>query len=98
MFSMWVAGRLMNRMDPRILVAVGIGLVSLSLHEMAGFNLQVSEDDIIYTGVVQGLGLGLVFVPVSFLAYTTLSPSLRDEAPPCSACRATWGAAWESPS
>ena len=79
MFSMWVAGRLMNRMDPRILVAVGIGLVSLSLHEMAGFNLQVSEDDIIYTGVVQGLGLGLVFVPVSFLAYTTLSPSLRDE-------------------
>jgi DHA2 family multidrug resistance protein len=79
MFSMWIAGRVMNRMDPRILVAVGISLVSFSLYEMACFNLQVSMDDIIYTGIVQGLGLGFLFVPISYLAYTTLSPSLRDE-------------------
>jgi DHA2 family multidrug resistance protein len=79
MFSMWVAGRIMQYADPRILVAMGIGLVSLSLHQMAGFNLQVSEIDIVTTGILQGLGLGLLFVPVSFLAYTTLPQALRNE-------------------
>jgi DHA2 family multidrug resistance protein len=79
MVSMWLAGRLINHMDPRILIAVGIGLVSLSLHQMSGFTLQVSEDYIINTGILQGLGLGLLFVPVSFLAYTTLPQALRDE-------------------
>ena len=79
MVSMWLAGRLINHMDPRILIAIGIGLVSLSLHQMSSFTLQVSEDDIINTGILQGLGLGLLFVPVSFLAYTTLPQTLRDE-------------------
>ncbi len=79
MFSMWLAGHLMHRLDPRILVMVGISLVGLSLHQMVGFNLQVSEREIISTGILQGLGLGLLFVPVSYLTYTTLPQALRGE-------------------
>jgi DHA2 family multidrug resistance protein len=79
LFTMWLVERLMRLMDARLLVVIGLGLVSFSLHLMAGFNLQVSERELIYTGVLQGLGLGLLFVPVSILTYATLSPSLRAE-------------------
>ena len=79
MFSMMLVGRLMNHMDGRMLVAGGLGLVALSLHYMAGFNLQVSERDLILTGVLQGLGLGLLIVPLSVLSYATLPPQLRGE-------------------
>jgi DHA2 family multidrug resistance protein len=66
-------------MDARLLVVIGLGLVSYSLHLMTGFNLQVSEQDLVITGVIQGLGLGLLFVPVSILAYATLPQHLRGE-------------------
>lgn len=79
MCTMWMVDRLMKLMDARLLVVIGLGLVSFSLHLMAGFNLQVSEFELVYTGALQGLGLGLLFVPVSILTYATLSPSLRAE-------------------
>ena len=79
LITMWMVGRLMKLMDARLLIVIGLGLVSLSLHHMAGFNLQVSERELVITGLVQGLGLGLLFVPVSILAYSTLSPALRSE-------------------
>ena len=80
MFSMMMVGRLMRtRLDPRVLVVAGLGLITLSLHEMAGFTLEVSQGTLVWTGVVQGLGLGLVFVPASTLTYATLKPELRTE-------------------
>jgi DHA2 family multidrug resistance protein len=79
MFTMWWIDRLMKHIDARLLVIIGLGLVSLSLHHMAGFNLQVGVRDLVVTGILQGLGLGLLFVPVSILTYATLQPSLRAE-------------------
>ncbi|KAF0806473.1 multidrug resistance protein B [Alcanivorax xiamenensis] len=81
MVSMMLVGRLMRtRLDPRVLVITGLCLTSLSLHQMAGFTLEVSQSDLIWTGVLQGLGLGLVFVPASAMTYATLAPALRTEA------------------
>lgn len=79
MFTMWWVDRLMRVMDARLLVIIGLVLVAFSLHLMAGFNLQVGMQDLVVTGVIQGLGLGLLFVPVSILAYATLAPGLRAE-------------------
>ncbi len=79
MFTMWLVHRLMNVMDARLLILIGLGIVSYSLHLMAGFNLLVSERELVVTGIIQGLGLGLLFVPVSILTYATLSPTLRGE-------------------
>jgi len=79
MFAMWLAGRMMKLVDARLLVIIGLGVVSFSLHLMAGFNLQVGERDLIITGLIQGLGLGLLFIPVSILAYATLPQHLRGE-------------------
>jgi len=47
---------------------------------MMHFSLDVPEKLIVTTGVIQGLGLGLVFVPISTVAYSTLPTSSRTEA------------------
>ena len=46
---------------------------------MVGFTDQTSSETIIVASVVQGFGLGLVFVPLSTVAFTTLPDHLRIE-------------------
>ena len=80
MISMIVVGRLVRRLDPRHLVLAGLALTTLSLWEMTGFTPQMDSLPVIRSGVVQGLGLGLVFVPLSTIAFATLDPRFRADA------------------
>ncbi len=79
MFAMILVGRLIGRIDTRLLILLGIGLTALSLWEMSNFNINVSVWDIVRTGLVQGLGLGFIFVPLSTLAFSTLAPHYRND-------------------
>lgn len=79
MLSMMIAGRLINRVDARVLVALGFGLSTLSLWQMTQFNLEITPWYVVNSGFIQGLGLGLIIVPLSTIAYVTLHPSLRNE-------------------
>ena len=78
--AMIVVGRLIGRIDTRLLLFVGLSLSGLALSLMTGFNLSMSARPIIITGIIQGFGSGLIFVPLSALAFTTISPALRAEA------------------
>ncbi|MEO5577591.1 MAG: DHA2 family efflux MFS transporter permease subunit [Sphingomicrobium sp.] len=78
--TMVLAGRLIGLVDLRILVAAGMGLMAWSLHIMAGFAIDMGSGPIIVSGVIQGLGLGLMFVTVQSLAFATLVPRLRTHA------------------
>ena len=80
MISMIVVGRLIGKFDTRLLILTGLLLTALSLYQMSGFSTQMDEWPIITSGVVQGLGLGLVFVPLSTLAFATLEPKFRPDA------------------
>jgi DHA2 family multidrug resistance protein len=80
MVSMIVVGRLLTRMDPRLPVLAGLLLTALSLYEMEGFSLGMDEWMVIRTGIVQGLGIGFVFPPLSTLTFATLPAELRTEA------------------
>jgi MFS transporter, DHA2 family, multidrug resistance protein len=80
MISMIVVGRLLTRMDPRLPVLAGLLLTALSLYQMTGFSLGMDEWMVIRTGIVQGLGIGFVFPPLSTLTFATLPPQLRTEA------------------
>jgi len=80
MVSMIVVGRLLTRVDPRLPVLAGLLLTALSLWEMMGFSLGMDEWLVIRTGIVQGLGIGLVFPPLSTLTFATLPAQLRTEA------------------
>jgi DHA2 family multidrug resistance protein len=77
---MLVAGRLVGKVDLRVLVALGMALMGWSLHLMAGFAIDMGSGPIIWSGVVQGLGLGLVFVTMQSLAFATLAPRMRTHA------------------
>ncbi len=80
MISMLIVGRLVRKVDPRKLVIAGLGLTALSLWEMTGFTPQMDWVPIIRSGIVQGLGLGLVFVPLSTVAFATIEPRFRADA------------------
>ena len=80
MISMILVGRLVQKVDARILVVTGLLLTAWSLHDMAGFSPQMDDTLIIWSGVIQGLGLGLVFVPLSTIAFATLEPRFRTDA------------------
>ena len=77
LISMFFAGRLVGRVDTRILIISGLLLFAVSFFGMSHFNLQMDSFSIIWTGVVQGLGMGLVFLPMTTLAFATLAPHLR---------------------
>jgi DHA2 family multidrug resistance protein len=80
LISMLVAGRLVGKVDSRLLVVVGLGCMSASLWMMTGFALDQPAGPVIWSGVVQGLGIGLIFVTMQSLAFATLGPSLRTSA------------------
>ena len=80
LISMLVAGRLTGKIDARLLVGIGVTLMGVSLWMMTGFALEQSSTPVIMSGVVQGLGLGLIFVPLQSLAFETLAPKMRTTA------------------
>jgi DHA2 family multidrug resistance protein len=77
---MLLAGRLTGKIDARLLVGIGVTLMGLSLWMMTGFALDQPSRPVIVSGVVQGLGLGLIFVPLQSLAFETLAPRTRTTA------------------
>jgi len=58
----------------------GLILTAASLYFMTGFSPQMGSGPVIWTGVLQGLGLGLVFVPLSTIAFSTIDARYRADA------------------
>jgi len=77
LFSMLIAGRLTGKMDARFLVGTGVILMGVSLYMMTSFAIDQPSWPVIHSGVVQGLGLGLIFVPLQTLAFETLATRFR---------------------
>jgi len=44
---------------------------------MPGYTIVLSERNIIWPGVIQGIGLGFVFMPLSTMTFATLTPEMR---------------------
>jgi DHA2 family multidrug resistance protein len=80
MCSMLIVGRLIGRVDTRLLLALGLGLTAWSFYVMTGWTPDVSQMTIIVVGVIQGVGLGFIFVPLSVVTLSTLAPERRAEA------------------
>jgi MFS transporter, DHA2 family, multidrug resistance protein len=77
--AMIIVGRLLNLVEPRYLVLTGLIFAVCTLYQMVGFTDQTPSSTIVLVSVVQGFGLGLVFVPLSTVAFTTLPAHLRTE-------------------
>jgi MFS transporter, DHA2 family, multidrug resistance protein len=76
MVAMFLVGRIINRVDNRLLILGGVALTTISLYQMSGFTLVMDKQPIIVSGLVQGFGLGFVFVPLSTISFATLPRSV----------------------
>jgi DHA2 family multidrug resistance protein len=77
MLTMLIVGRLIGKIDLRLMLFAGFTVTAVSLWQMAHYSLDLSQGDIIWPGVIQGIGMGLVFVPLSAATFATLSPEMR---------------------
>jgi DHA2 family multidrug resistance protein len=65
MVSLLIAGQLINRINPKFILAFGIIIAAYSVHLMSLFNLDASLSSIIWPRVVLGFGTGFLFVPLT---------------------------------
>ncbi len=77
--AMMLVGRFMKYIEARTLIIAGLSLMSLSLFFMTGWTDQTNVPTIIIVSIAQGFGLGLVFVPLSTVAFLTLPNHLRTD-------------------
>ncbi|HEY3950877.1 DHA2 family efflux MFS transporter permease subunit [Phenylobacterium sp.] len=77
--AMFLVGRLIGRVDTRLILFTGLAISCLALWQMMHFDLAMTERPFITSGIIQGLGVGLLFVPLSTLAFATVPAHLRPE-------------------
>lgn len=72
MIAMFIVGRLINRIDNRLIILIGFLLTAVSMWQMTQFSLQMGPEPVVISGLLQGFGLGCTFVPLNILALSTL--------------------------
>jgi DHA2 family multidrug resistance protein len=76
---MLTVGRIVGRVDPRAIIGVGFGFAAVSLWMMTRLNLDMDGGPVIWSGILQGLGIGIAYVPIATMAFATLPQSLLNE-------------------
>ena len=80
LITMQLSGYIMRRgFDPRVLIGTGFIIAAGSLWEMSQWTLQTDYTHIAVSGFVQGLGMGLIFIPMNASAFATLPYNLRTD-------------------
>jgi DHA2 family multidrug resistance protein len=77
--AMMLVGRAMRFVEARTLIIAGLSLTAASLFQMTGWTDQTGVTEIVTVSIVQGFGFGLVFVPLSTVAFLTLPNHLRTD-------------------
>ena len=77
LLTMMVAPRLMRHIEVRWLILSGLLITGTTLWFFTGFSLDTTQYTIVTTSIAQGVGLGLLFVPITTAAFTTLPGHLR---------------------
>jgi MFS transporter, DHA2 family, multidrug resistance protein len=77
--AMFIAPRLLGKIDGRLMIGAGFACSALSAWQMTGFDLQMDSRMVVWSGLAQGFGIGLVYVPLATTTFATLAPALRNE-------------------
>jgi MFS transporter, DHA2 family, multidrug resistance protein len=77
--AMMLVGRMMRYIEARTLIIAGLSITCLSLFYMTGWTDQTGVSEIVTLSIAQGFGFGLVFVPLSTVAFLTLPNHLRTD-------------------
>ena len=77
--AMMMVGRLMRHIEARTLIVTGLSMTCVSLFWMTAWTDQTGVNEILVISIFQGFGFGLVFVPLSTVAFLTLPNHLRTD-------------------
>lgn len=70
--TMAMMARMMGKIDARLLVVAGVSIFMLSMWMHSHFTTQSGQSDFFWPLILRGIGLGLVFVPMTNLALADL--------------------------
>ena len=73
LFSMMLVGRLVGKVDERLLVGIGFAFLGYSSWMLGDITLDISMSSVVWPNVLSGLAMGFVFVPLTTAAMGTLS-------------------------
>jgi MFS transporter, DHA2 family, multidrug resistance protein len=79
LIAMLLVSRIVGRVDVRLIIGVGLMLAALSLWQMSHFSMLMDMSPVVRTGVIQGLGIGIAYVPMAALTFATLPAVMRNE-------------------
>ena len=77
--AMFAVGQLIGRMSIKLILLIGLSVSAVSLWMMTQFSLGMDTHLIIVSGFLSGVGTGLIFVPLSTIAFATVRPQHRAE-------------------
>jgi len=80
LISLLVSGRITGRIDPRFIIAFGLSCLALTNYEMSTWTAEVGEWPIVWTGFFQGIGAGIMLVPIQIISFPDLAQHQRTEA------------------
>ena len=78
--TMMIVGRFINRYQPRLFIVAGVLLTGISTWIMTSYSLYISPVWVIYPGIIRGIGMGMIFVPLTVIAFDTLPLAVSAEA------------------
>ena len=61
--AMFMVGRLVGRIDSRLIIGTGLALTAFSLWQMTQFSLLMDMSPVVWSGMIRGFGMGIVYVP-----------------------------------
>jgi DHA2 family multidrug resistance protein len=79
LFAMMLVGQLIGRTDTRVLLGIGLALTAWAMRDMTQWTPDVSAWTVGVNGIIQGAGMGFLFVPLSTTSLATLRPEHRTE-------------------
>ena len=74
--SMLIAGRLIGKLDERLMITIGVLIRAASLFMLGDLNLSMSMGTVIWPNIVNGFANGFLFVPLTTMAVKTLPNEL----------------------
>ncbi len=80
LFTMPLAGALVNKYDSRFLLVIGSATLAWSLFLAADLNLDVSFWDMTFPRIIMGLSLGFIFVPLTMACMNGIPPQQMNAA------------------
>ena len=78
-FMMPIVGRLVTKVDPRKLVAIGFGATAIALYHMTVLNLGIDFKTAAMMRVYQTIGLAFIFIPINTLSYVGMPPNKSNQ-------------------